>query len=250
MTINSGFFLRVLGLGIGLLTIAPVTVTFAEDRTEIIIVADHTPEGQEFISPTPENPATYILVSAGAKELGSVSANEKIPASTEIEPQLRDVLRKQNYRPATPTRPEASLLIVYSWGVMLPSTLQTSLSRPATMTNQSSLLGLIGSDKLDLSRFNLEREFYFSQTTDGRYFLLVGAYDYAAFQRGEKRMLWRARLSISRLRTNLATAIPLLLSAGGQFLGQDHNKPLVVPTHLPSTKVHSGNPVMKGFLEK
>jgi hypothetical protein len=217
--------------------------------TEVVVVADRTAEGKDFQPPTPENPVFYILASAGAKELGTLFANEKIPPASEVEPAVRAALTKQGYQPATKRHPDASLLIVYSWGSINPTEYGMSdEGLPALNTMRGQLLGLLGGEKVDLSPRSPERAYFFTEAEAGRYFLLVGAYDYAAFQKGEKKMLWRARVSMPTRGTNLPAALPVLLAAGSPFFGQDEPKPLAVPTNLRGTDIQIGQPVVKEFI--
>lgn len=87
------------------------------------------------------------------------------------------------------------------------------------------MLALVATNKDDLTPGSFDRNHNIPDITEGRHFILVGAYDYASFEpnnpKGKRTILWRARLSVPNSSATLAQSIPALLETGADFFGQD-----------------------------
>jgi hypothetical protein len=198
--------------------------TFGDYGSEVTVAADRTKAGAKFVPPTAEKPAYYYLVSVGALELGAVYAGEqKPPENSEVEPQIVQALAKQHYVRATAATPKPSLVIAYAWGSINPDELDTGDPEvPPAQLNRGQMLALVTTNKTDTTPNSIDMTLNVPDLSDGRHFLLIGAYDAKSFEPGKKRaILWRAKLSTPNSSTSLAAAIPGLLDKGGDFLGQD-----------------------------
>ncbi|MDR0901757.1 MAG: hypothetical protein LBM92_03195 [Opitutaceae bacterium] len=199
--------------------------TFGNYGTEVTVAADRTKAGAKFVPPTAEKPAYYYLVSVGALELGAVYAGEeKMPGDSEVEPLIVTHLAKQNYIRAATDTPKPSLVIAYAWGSINPDEIDTGdPDLPPAQVNRGQILAIVSTNKSNTMPGSPEMLMDTPDLSDGRHFLLIGAYDLDSFGPGKKRsILWRAKLSTSNSGgVTLAAALPTLLDKGSDFFGQD-----------------------------
>jgi hypothetical protein len=99
----------------------------------------------------------------------------------------------------------------------------------------------------------VDRSLYVPDLSDGRYFILVGAYDYAALKAGtprQKTMLWRTRLSTYNTgagATDLASVLPRMLEVGASSFGSD-GYPVELRNKLKKGTVTIGEAEVKEFI--
>lgn len=203
-------------------------VVFERPPPEVIAAADRSVAGRDYSPPTAKNPQYYVLTTVGGLELGAVYAGEKIPPREQIEPLIVNALEKQHFRLATEKTPSPQLVIVYAWGSMNPDTLDLGNTNvPPAQLNTREMMSLVTTSKTHVVPGNIDNAVDMSVIYEGRYFILVGAYDYATFNKpakpgGKKRtVLWRAKLSTGNIGTTLNEAIPVLLEMGADFFGAD-----------------------------
>src|SRR5581483_6651649 len=114
----------------------------AEPTRAIITYSYVTDAGKKISRPTPEHPATYVLVSGGYRQEGEKVENEKTIPPEKVEQMVRSALAADNYYGATskalgvfngtpthsfpanydPTNDSKELdcILVYYWGYMNP----------------------------------------------------------------------------------------------------------------------------------
>ena len=214
--------------------LAPVALRAAKDDAEVIVASDRTEAGKNFVPPTAQKPAYFQLSAAGPQELGTIYANDRIPPQKIIEPQLLKALAAQFYFPVDDAHPKPDYVIIYAWGTINPATPGNtdvsddptdSASQRHAQRNQLQMLSIVATNKTDFTPRALERDPTLPSLTDGRYFILVAAYDYEAMASGKKpmeTMLWRTRLSVYNLiGVSLAAAIPMMLDAAPGAFGAD-----------------------------
>ncbi|MDF9833376.1 hypothetical protein M2103_001600 [Ereboglobus sp. PH5-5] len=237
---------------IGLAAIATLglpegTLRAAKGDIDVLVAPDRTAEGKNFVPPTAEKPRHCIIHSAGPMELGAVYAGEKIPREEEVAPHVKKALASQHYLEIDKDHPEPSLLIVYSWGSINAD--ETELGEEGgtatTQRHTAEMLGIVSTNKMDLRPHSFNRKHNLPDLSEGRYFILFGAYDYAALKAGKPRrqtMLWRTRLSIyntGRGSAPLAEAIPRMLEVGASSFGAD-GYPVELRNKLKKGKVTLG----------
>jgi hypothetical protein len=194
---------------------------------DVTVAADRTKAGQKYRPPTAEKPQYYVLGTVGALELGAVYAGEEsMPPRDDVEPLIIAALEKQNFRQATGTTPKPALVIIYAWGSINPDDLDMGdTGTPPMQLNEGQMLAIVSTDKDDRTPGSFDRNYNLPDITEGRHFILIGAYDYATFpikDTGKKRtILWRAKLSVPNRSATLAQSIPTLLETGADFFGQD-----------------------------
>lgn len=194
---------------------------------DVTVAADRTKAGEKYRPPTPEKPQYYVLGTVGALELGAVYAGEApMPVRNEVEPLIVTALEKQNFRQAGEKTPPPTLVIIYAWGSINPDEIDMGdPDAPPVQLNTGQMLRIVATKNDDLTPGSFDRNYNLPDITEGRHFLLIGAYDYASFDLGDPKrkrtILWRARLSVPNTSATLAQSIPALLETGADFFGQD-----------------------------
>ena len=192
----------------------------ARGDVDVFIAPDRTEAGKNYVPPTAQTPYYCMIHGMGAMEMGDRYAGEKIPRLEEVAPFVKKALAGQHYLEIDSAHPEPSLVIAYSWGSINSDDF-------AKQQNEQEMLSIIGIHRMDLSPKSLDREFYLPSLKEGRYFILVAAYDYALLKAGVKRseaMLWRTRLSTYNIGEgimSLARMIPLMLETGASAFGSE-----------------------------
>jgi hypothetical protein len=78
----------------------------------------------------------------------------------------------------------------------------------------------------DLNRNLLE------QVIDDCFYVVISAYDGAALAHGDKKLLWRTKISTPAQGVSLAETTPALVASGGPFFGRDTNGPTIVDKRI------------------
>jgi hypothetical protein len=110
---------------------------------------------------------------------------------------------------ATSTRP---------WGAQLPG------MRPT----RASILSQGFSPMESFRRRDLLTRRLLEQISNDCYYVVVSALDYSALAKGERRLLWRTKLSATAQGASLARTIPALIKAGTGRFGRDMSGPELV----------------------
>jgi hypothetical protein len=234
-------------------------------RLDLVVVSEVTAENAKSVRPTPDQPAYYVAFDDGYRESGDPVGNENPPTAAEVARALRQTLAAEGYRPATNQSP-ATLLLSYHWGSLnvdslaiktsmdLDPNLKARLSLVADKRNARRIEDEILQRRLTReSRGSIPSAGYLTPQArdlwelarDNRYFVIVSAYDYAALQRHETRLLWRAKMSASNAGVAMAAALPALIRGGGPYFGRSADEPQFVRTPLaPGGKVEAGMSAM------
>jgi len=229
---GSVFALMVFAL---MMCFAPMMAQTAKEEVDVLVAADRTEAGKRFTPPTAEKPAHCVVVSAGAKQLGDAVAGEQILKQEIVEPLVMKALAKRHYLPVDEKSPEPTLLIAYSWGSINPEgdgagadtgadaaggEDRSSVATDSPQTRRQ-MLSIVTTKNLDLHPNSPDRRLFLPSLGDGRYFILIGAYDYATLKEGKKVMLWRTRMSVYDTNIEMADSIAAMLDAGAKSFGAD-----------------------------
>ena len=227
----------------------------------MVVVAETSAEGAKLTRPTSDQPAYYVAFDEGYREAGDPVANEKPPTAAAVARALRQTLAAEGYRPATSQTPP-SLLVIYHWGSLNRDSLAIQ-SGVKIDPNLKARLALVAGGKYahriedEFTQLQLARELHtplrgnltnreqelLELAQDGRYFVIVSAYDYAALSRHETRLLWRTKMSASDPGVALAAALPALIQGGGPYFGRGNEESQFVRIPLgPGDKVETGSP--------
>jgi hypothetical protein len=240
------------------------------DDLQVVVNVDLTEEGRKVPRPTPEQPAYYVPVIFGWQEEGKIIAGEMPPSREEMLRQVGRALAREGYilqalRPdANETAP--SLIISLEWGYLNPDVLDTGAldlatdssggslspgplrSDPTQSTttdfNQSRMITLVaGSSVARGAQFSaIEWERLRDAVGEGRYFIILSAYDFEASFQGEQKLLWRARMSTERHGVWMSNVMPALVAAGAPHFGRQTDKPTWSGFPIRQGKVEIGTP--------
>jgi len=224
----------------------------------VVANADLTEDGKKFLRPTPDKPSYYVPVILGWQEAGRIVAGEEPPKREEVLRQLGQALAKEGYilqalRPdANKTLP--SLIITVEWGYLNPqvmehgaldlSTGEGGTMAPAEIRNNATqatasdfnhnemvalVTGVAFSAKLaatgSLGVSQQDWDKIRDAVAEGRYFIIVSAYDFAASLKGEQKLLWRARMSTERQGLWMRDVVPALVMSGSALFGRQTDVP-------------------------
>lgn len=219
---------------------------------DVIVYADRTPDGKNVAPPTAEHPTYYYLLSGGYRQEGETVAGESSPPALAVAQLVAKALADRHYLLIGKTSPKPDLLIVFHWGYMNPEKEDFGdVDNPQQVFfNEKEMLALVAGDSLGtIMPDTMEREDLMQAAGDDRYFVVISAFDFAAATRHQKKLLWRARMSIPSNGTMLAEVLPALVSSGAPFFGGDSGVPkhVWVNPQLPGGRVEAGAPTVVGW---
>ena len=88
------------------------------------------------------------------------------------------------------------------------------------------------------------------QVVNDCYYIVVSAYDGASLAQGEKKLLWRTKISTPAQGVSLAETSTALIASGSQFFGHEMAEPAIIDKRISRTgKVESGELRFKGYEE-
>jgi hypothetical protein len=77
------------------------------------------------------------------------------------------------------------------------------------------------------------------------FFVVASAYDYAALAKGQRRLLWRTKMTVNSLGVNMTESIPPLIASAGAYLGRETKDPVVLAKRISREgKVEMGTPTV------
>lgn len=244
------------------------------DFAEVIANSDLTEDGKKLPPPSPEKPVYYAPVIFGWHESGKIVAGEEPPKRQEMLRLVAQALAREGYvlqalRPdANTTLP--SLVITVEWGCLNPdviesgalnlttgdggtmssSALRSDPTQNATTDfNQREMIALVAGSAIKRQASFSENEWARLRDAvgEGRYYIIVTAYDFAASAKGEQTLLWRARMSTPRQGVWMSDIVPALVAAGAPLFGRQSDIPKWTKFAVRDGKVIIGDPVFLGY---
>lgn len=243
-------------------------------RVDLAVITELTAEGRKVRTPTADNPIYYHAETAGFHEEGHGDGTRKSPPSTYtfMQVKLEESLTQNHFLRETPDHP-ATIALFYFWGVhsRLNSNVddigfRNLLSRAklvggtqfaeeldralrASVLGNGMLWGIADPVYQFRERDTLHRELM-SQILDDVYYVVVSAYDGAALARGERRLLWRTKMSTSSQGVSLEETLPALVIGGAGFFGREMKEAEVVAKIIDRTgRVEIGEPKVKDYFD-
>jgi hypothetical protein len=222
------------------------------------VITEMTEEGKKLALPSRENPAYYVAEAGGFHAEGQGPVDAKLPPAAELENCLQRALATNHYLPASPGHPP-SLMILYHWGVhtnldrgsaeiagsAMPDTghrnllgraalvggnkfaaeLKTALEKQdlqdeTTFAPAGSMLSSMGPLRLFTDRDRRTRQLYEESLADC-HFVVASAYDYHAAAQGQRKLLWRSKMTADSLGVAMVDTLPGLILNAGKYLGRD-----------------------------
>ena len=254
----------------------------AHPTLAISVITEMTDEGRARQSPTPAKPAYYLIVSAGFHQEGPVVGDEKGSAPV-LEKRVENALATNGYLQSSKEHP-ATLLLNFFWGVhnkLEKGDVETGDGhfvdiRHRNLISRARLVGgaafardfakalelqdrsggAVASSFDPVYLFAIRDDLTHNlveQALDDCYYVVVSAYDYAAFTRGERRLLWRTKMSTPAQGVSLVETTPALADSGASFFGRDMAGAAIVGKRIArdgSGHVELGPLQFKGYIEK
>lgn len=222
------------------------------DLAAVIVNVDLTEEGRKIPPPTPGRPAYYVPVILGYHESGKIVAGEEPPKREELIRQLGGALAKEGYV-LQALRPDANrtlpaLILAIEWGYLNPLVIEhggldLSTGEGGTMAppgirdnpaqdtstdfNQAEMITLVAGSaiKRQAAFTSGDWEKLRDAVAEGRYYIIVSAFDFQASLKGEQKLLWRARMSTERQGVWMNDVVPTLVTAGAPLFGRQTDLP-------------------------
>ncbi|HTB79911.1 MAG TPA: hypothetical protein VK717_03390 [Opitutaceae bacterium] len=257
---------------------ASAGLAHAERTRDVIVYSMVTEAGKAMTPPTADHPATCLLIAGGYHEEGDKAAGEKSPPPEKIEQMVRNALAAAhyhganskalgvfngtpggnfpaNYDPAKSDSQTIDYIIAYNWGYMNPETMDMG-DDPTDKSNQivfnkPMMLVLVAGASLDKMEPGVPPWDDIAQAADtDRYFIVISAYSPAAFiKRHEKKLLWRAQMSLDSDGTSQVESMPALVSASVPYLGRETDIPQQINESLDRpSQVIIAAPKVKEYL--
>jgi len=236
-------------------------------------VTDTTPVGALLHRPTPENPAYYIAVSAGYREFGGIVAGEKPPPKETVYRTFAKVLARQGYMPATNAHPP-TLMLLWTWGTLNTDLFYDASIDPSqvggmgTQVNRQQMLRFLGGYKLGLVSktpqpfsdeflapglltHGVNADMLSDAATDDLFVAAIGAYDFAAAQHKEKKLLWVTKISCPSRGLALDQTLPAMMAIAGPNIGRETAEPVWInASDKFKPEVTIGDPKVVEYLDK
>ncbi len=211
---------------------------------QAIVVGDIPPANAPGPAPSREKPLYYYPVVGGYRELGAKMAGVHPPSSNEVLRAVAKALAQENYLLVRPgVKPD--LMMVIWWGCMNPlveefEQTEEEVAPTKVFFNMREMLALVGAFKADVGVERVRNDLR-QAANDDRYFIVVGAYDFAAVEKHERKLLWSARMSTESTGRSPEEIFPLLAASGAAVFGRE-TKPGVIDTaqQMKGTRVDLG----------
>lgn len=208
---------------------------WAAPAPHAIVIGDVTPEGKKQPPPTRDAPQYYFPTITDYRELGAVMAGTKSPSKDDVLQAVITALARENYLLVKPgSKPDLALTIW--WGSLNPlvdemEANEGDLAPTQVFFNKREMLALVGAFKAD-AFFKFDSDQLREAATDDRYFILIAAYDFAALEKKEKKLVWSARMSTESTGRSPEETFPLLAASGAAVFGRN-TVPAVLDTSKP-----------------
>ncbi len=255
------------------------------------VITEMTEEGKKLPLPSRENPAYYVAQPGGYHMEGHGLADEKQPSAAELANSLQRALAINGYLPTSPGHPPSLLIIYYwgSHNNLDPGSAEVEGTAfiDAGHKNLLSRAALVGGNKfaselkkalemqdrhkemkamaspdiapmmsalsplqLFLQRDPKIRQLYEESLADC-YYAVASAYDYLAGARGERKLLWRSKMTVDAQGVSMTDTLPRLILSGGRYFGRDMPESATITKRmLQEGQVKLGPLEVKEYLEK
>jgi hypothetical protein len=217
------------------------------DSFETIVVAERAKDAP----PAQDGGVACALVDGGYIEAGDPIAGDEPPSAASVRQELQDALGQAGFHAGAPA---PSVLLSYYWGVLrvdhlaarLPYGINANLDARIRLVSTEALGSEVENHILGAKKGGGETmtessppiligplETIVENARKPRYFVVVSAYQYqAAGDRGQPRLLWRAKLSAQETSGGMDEVIPALIARGASYFGKDMQNATIVPNTL------------------
>jgi hypothetical protein len=222
------------------------------NQTRVDVVVDMTREGRKLQPPSPGNPAYYLPLVRGYREMGKTVAGTTPPPAVGVVHQIAVELAKQGYLVVSKDVSTPSLILLIQWGSLNPEIGNFDPGndpRQKYFFNERQMLALVGGNTLEHMDLDFERETVMQGAEEDRYFVALSAFDFKTYvSKHKKVLLWEAKMSLPSTGVTIDGALPALILAGGPLFGRETTRPkmLILPI-TPEGRVDIGTLTVKGY---
>lgn len=225
------------------------------------VVTELTEEGKKLPPPSPARPVYYVFQPAGYHAEGHGAEDRNPPPADELAAVMQRALAVNGYHPATAAHPPSLLIIFHWGihtnldegsseieGSGFPDVGHKNLLSRAALVGGNRFAGelrevLQKQDREDELRADLPAEFSSMLTNFGPlrlfterdaktrqlyedaladcYFAIASAYDCAAAAHGQRKLLWRCKMTVDSRGVSMRDSVPSLILNAGKYLGVD-----------------------------
>ncbi|MEO7412770.1 MAG: hypothetical protein ABIZ81_05385 [Opitutaceae bacterium] len=126
---------------------------------------------------------------------------------------------------------------------------KAALQRNFTPVEGSDFGGSVGDMLPDpfeqLRNRSVEYDRMIDELFSSSFFVVASAYDYAALVKGQRRVLWRTKLTVNSLGVNMLETVPALIATGGAYFGRETETPVVINKRVSRDgRVEVGTPTV------
>jgi hypothetical protein len=91
---------------------------------------------------------------------------------------------------------------------------------------------------------NPKNEFLVDQASDDCYYVVASAYDYAAFARQQRTLLWRTRMTVNSRGVSQVQSLPTLITTAAPYFGRDMLESEVIVKRAREGEITIGTPTV------
>ncbi len=219
------------------------------------VFCEVTDYGRTWPVASPEHPVHYILHDGGRKEYGDNVTGDVTPAQDYLAGILRHSLEASGFLPAADHAPPPALVLFANWGSHHRLDPETAMRFPDLARRHLIERGrLVGGPRYAHENFETKEyklfpplsnrgargSFLREQTEQSLYFVIVSAYDLAAFARNEHRLVWRTTMTVNAVGINMAESLPPLVLTAGPYFGRQTKDAEIVVRHVKRGSVILG----------
>ena len=216
------------------------------------VVTEMTDLGRKMPLTSADIPGYFVAQAAGYHLEGHGPAVEQPPPETVLANCLNQALAINHFLPASPGHPP-TFLILYTWGVhnnldkgsddvvgafpdvghknllgraalvggtKFAAELRTVLEQHYRQSEVMTVAAVLDPLYLFVERDWKTKQLY-EQSLADCYYVVASAYDYGAGARGERKLLWRSKMTVDARGVSMADTLPTLILNGGVYLGRD-----------------------------
>jgi len=244
--------------------------------TRVDVVVNLTDAGRKVSPPTPANPAYFLPMPGGYKDVGYAPfyGPKRNPPQSEIEGALYRALAQQGYQIMTHEN-HPSLVLAFSWGYMAPPTddpqakFDLNKGNPAQEAIKYNLyrqmLDMVAGNTFgdDIAPMDPRLDEVREMALSSRYYIYVAAFDFDSWLKNYKEeksghtpvdkpiLLWRAHVSCELWGHYFDQVAQTLITSGAPWFGRETKVPQIATTPLiPLGRVIIGAPEVKNFQTK
>ncbi len=218
----------------------PLSFLLPQHELQVITVTDITKEGALLRPASPGDPVYYILSNGGFRDFGGIVAGEKLPTEKEVLEVTTKVLTDRGYLPATKGHPP-SLLLCLTWGTLNVENAPGETGH-ASQINREQMIRFLGGYKvgLEYSAFpeysqsaglsfrSADAEAITTVATDDLFIIAIGAFDFHAMLKKEKKLLWTTKISAPSRGFWMKDVFTSMLAIGSPNIGRETAHPVWV----------------------